>query len=222
MGDRFDTVLRFPGPSARANVQTDIPGGPIMTDLLPPQTGHMPTGNPKADAKAAKAYAKATRPWFKKKRWWLAGAVIVVIGASATSGGGTGDETASNNSSSQSSNAGKTHKAVSNGKAQPAQESGPVETVSQENARESAESYLDLTAYSRSGLIDQLKFEGYSIKDATYGVDSLHANWNEQAAESAQDYLDMTSYSRTGLIGQLKFEGYTQAQAVYGVNQAGL
>ena len=27
----------------------------------------------KADRKAAKAYAKATRPWYKKKRWWAAG-----------------------------------------------------------------------------------------------------------------------------------------------------
>jgi len=197
-----------------------------MTDLLPPQAGHMPTGNPKADAKAAKAYAKATRPWFKKKRWWLAGAVIVAIGASATSGGGDAVEPASNNSSSQSTdagtNAGKKDNAPVKEKAEAAQESGPVETVSQENARESAEDYLDLTAYSRSGLIGQLKFEGFSVKDATYGVDSLHANWNEQAAKSAQDYLDLTSYSRTGLIGQLKFEGYTQAQAVYGVNQAGL
>jgi hypothetical protein len=193
-----------------------------MTDLLPPQAGHMPTGNPKADAKAAKAYAKATRPWFKKKRWWLAGAVIVAIGASATSGGGGAVETTSDHSSSQSSDAGKKDSAPAKEKAESPQDSGPVETVSQENARESAESYLDLTAYSRTGLIDQLKFEGYSVKDATYGVDSLQANWNEQAAESAQDYLDLTSYSRTGLIDQLKFEGYTQAQAVYGVNQAGL
>ena len=99
---------------------------------------------------------------------------------------------------------------------------GPKETKAQENARESAESYLDTSAFSRQGLIDQLKFEGYSVKDATYGVDAQKANWKEQAAASAQSYLDSSSFSRQGLIDQLVFEGYTQEQAVYGVNQAGL
>jgi Host cell surface-exposed lipoprotein len=98
----------------------------------------------------------------------------------------------------------------------------PVETAGQENARESAESYLDLKAFSRQGLINQLKFEGFSVKDATYGVDAQKANWNKQAAASAQDYLDMSSFSRDGLIDQLIFEGYTRPQAEYGVNKVGL
>lgn len=99
---------------------------------------------------------------------------------------------------------------------------GPKETKAQENARQSAEDYLDMSAYSRDGLIKQLKFEGYSTKDATYGVDAQHANWKKQAAASAEAYLDMTSYSRSGLIDQLKFEGYTTEQATYGVNKVGL
>jgi hypothetical protein len=45
----------------------------------------------KAEAKAAQAYAKATRPWYKKKRWWAAGVVLVAIGASVGGGGGTED-----------------------------------------------------------------------------------------------------------------------------------
>jgi hypothetical protein len=50
--------------------------------------------NPKADAKAAKAYAKATRPWYKKKRWIAAIIVGVIIVASALgSGGGDGGAT---------------------------------------------------------------------------------------------------------------------------------
>ena len=88
--------------------------------------------------------------------------------------------------------------------------------------RESAESYLDLSAFSRSGLIKQLKFEGYSEKDATYGVDAQRADWNKQAAASAQSYLDMSSFSRQGLIDQLKFEGFTEEQAVFGVGKNGL
>ncbi len=103
----------------------------------------------------------------------------------------------------------------------PAPTPEPVETVSQQNAVESAASYLDMSGFSRKGLIDQLKFEGYSTADATYGVDAQGASWNAEAAESARSYLDMSSFSRQGLIDQLEFEGFTTSQATYGVTQAG-
>jgi len=96
------------------------------------------------------------------------------------------------------------------------------ESVSQRNARESAASYLDYTAFSRTGLINQLKYEGFSEGDATYGVDALVVDWNEQAAQSAADYLDYTSFSRSGLVDQLIYEGFTPAQAEYGVSTTGL
>ena len=98
----------------------------------------------------------------------------------------------------------------------------PSETVGQENARESAQSYLDSQAFSRTGLIDQLLFEGFSQADAEYGTDSIRADWNQQAALSAQSYLDSQVFSRTGLIDQLLFEGFSQAEAEYGVNAVGL
>ena len=41
------------------------------------------------------------------------------------------------------------------------------ETAGQANARESAEGYLEFSAFSRKSLIEQLKHEGYSTKDAT-------------------------------------------------------
>lgn len=41
----------------------------------------------KAQAKAAKAAAKALRPWFKKKRFWLLGVVVIAVVATATQGG---------------------------------------------------------------------------------------------------------------------------------------
>lgn len=103
-----------------------------------------------------------------------------------------------------------------------AKKDAPAETAGQANARGSAESYLDLSAFSRTGLIKQLKFEGYSEKDAIYGVDAQKADWNKQAAASAQNYLDMSSFSRQGLIDQLKFEGFTQEQAEFGVSKNGL
>jgi hypothetical protein len=108
------------------------------------------------------------------------------------------------------------------GQAKSTKPAAPKETASQAQARQSAAGYLDYTAFSRTGLIKQLQFEGYSAKDATYGTDAQHANWNKQAALAAKHYLDYDSFSREGLIDQLKFEGYTQAQAEYGVNQVGL
>jgi type IV secretory pathway VirB10-like protein len=98
----------------------------------------------------------------------------------------------------------------------------PEETAGQQNARESAESYLDTSAFSRTGLIKQLKYEGYSTADATYAVNAVNPNWNEQAAKAAQSYLDTSSFSRSGLIEQLMYEGYTRAQAEYGAKKVGL
>lgn len=98
----------------------------------------------------------------------------------------------------------------------------PKETVNQANARASAENYLSVGPFSRAGLIKQLKFEGFSQKDAVYGADAVGADWNEQAVKSAKNYLDMTAFSRAGLIEQLEFEGFTREQAEYGVNKTGL
>ena len=98
----------------------------------------------------------------------------------------------------------------------------PKESVNQANARASAESYVEMSGFSRDGLVKQLKFEGFSAKDAIYGADAVGADWNAEAAESAKSYLDMSSFSRAGLIQQLKFEGFTPAQAAYGVNKTGL
>ena len=100
-------------------------------------------------------------------------------------------------------------------------DAAPKESAGQENARKSAESYLDLSAFSRTGLIKQLKFEGFSEKDAAYGVDAQRANWNKQAAASAESYLEMSSFSRQSLINQLQFEGFTPEQAAFGASQNG-
>ena len=101
---------------------------------------------------------------------------------------------------------------------------GPAggESVSQFNARKKAASYLSFSAFSRTGLIDQLKYEGFSVADATYGVDAQNANWNQQAAKKAASYLSFSSFSHTSLLEQLLYEGFTQAQAEYGVSTTGL
>lgn len=102
----------------------------------------------------------------------------------------------------------------------PADPSRSKITPAMENAIGAAESYLDYTAFSRSGLIEQLEFEDYGTADATFAVDYLQVDWNEQAVESAKSYLDYTSFSLQGLIEQLQFEGFTYEQAAYGANKA--
>ena len=104
----------------------------------------------------------------------------------------------------------------------PTPEPEPTGTVSQQQAVESAQGYLNYSYFSRSGLIDQLEYEGFSTADATYGVDAQNADWNAQAAGSAQDYLNYSYFSRSGLIDQLVYEGFTLEQATYGVNAVGL
>lgn len=97
----------------------------------------------------------------------------------------------------------------------------PSETMGQKNAVGKAKDYLSFMAFSRSGLIHQLEFEGYSNEDATYAVDAVNPDFNEQAAKKAQDYLNSMSFSRDGLITQLEFEGFTNAQANYGADAVG-
>ena len=89
------------------------------------------------------------------------------------------------------------------------------------NALASALTYLSVMPFSRSGLIEQLEYEGYTTEESTYAVDNCGANWKEQAAIAAKGYLDIMSFSREGLIDQLMYEGYTRSQAEYGVSQNG-
>lgn len=93
-------------------------------------------------------------------------------------------------------------------------------TASQENALRSAENYLSFTAFSKKGLIEQLKFDGYSSSAARYAVTNCGANWFHEAAESARNYLSFTAFSKSGLQEQLEFDGFTTAQARFGVARA--
>jgi len=168
-----------------------------------------------SEEKDAMVEAKALRPWFKKKRFWVLGFIVVTFLGSVLSGG--------NSSSNNSSTSANTTESNSNVNADASQESAEsTETAGQENAREKVGSYLRVSAFSRSGLIKQLEFEGFSTADASYAVDAITVDWNEQSAKKAKSYLDISAFSRSGLIDQLLFEGFTQAQAEYGVNMTGL
>lgn len=100
-------------------------------------------------------------------------------------------------------------------------------TGQQKNAVRSATNYLNLSGFSRVGLIGQLSSsygDGYSVPDATAAVDSLSVDWNAQAVRSANQYLEMTGFSCSGLIDQLSStagDNYTKSEATYGAQQAG-
>lgn len=94
----------------------------------------------------------------------------------------------------------------------PAEDTGEM-TAAQRNALAQAKNYLDYTAFSASGLVDQLVYEGYSTEDATFAVEHCGADWYEQAVKQAENYLSYTSFSESGLVDQLIYEGYTEDQA---------
>ena len=96
----------------------------------------------------------------------------------------------------------------------------PTITSGERNALKKAESYLKYSAFSKKGLIDQLKFEGFSTEESTYAVNNVDVDWMEQAVLKAESYLKYSSFSKKGLIDQLKFEGFTTEQATYGANKA--
>lgn len=101
-------------------------------------------------------------------------------------------------------------------------------TLAMENALGAAQEYLDYSAFSRQGLIDQLSSEygsGFAVADATWAVSQLKVDWKQQAVRAAKDYLDYSSFSRQGLIQQLSSPygaQFTLEEATYAVNKIGL
>jgi hypothetical protein len=102
----------------------------------------------------------------------------------------------------------------------PLASSAQASTAGQRNALSSAQSYLRYQAFSKSGLIGQLKYEHYSNSQARWAVAHIRVSWNRQAVKSAKSYLRYQSFSRQGLIEQLEYEGFTPSQAAYGVSKA--
>ncbi len=89
------------------------------------------------------------------------------------------------------------------------------------NAVRAANSYLSFMAFSRSGLIKQLEYEGYSHADAEYAADNCGADWTKQAVLKGKEYIDTQAFSRSGLIKQLEYEGFSQNDAVSAVDSLG-
>lgn len=123
-----------------------------------------------------------------------------------------------------------TYPATAPSSSAPATPAAPDLTSSQQQAVDSAKSYLgDGQGFSYNGLLQQLTSsygEGFDKSDAVFAIDYLTPDWDAQAAAAAKGYLnDGEGFSRDSLIQQLTSSygnGFTQDQATYGVDQAGL
>lgn len=156
---------------------------------------------------------------FKKpvyKRWWfIVIAVILVLGVIGSVGGSGGNDADDTPSSG--------HATV--------RPDGSVDgnsfeidggwTINQKNVMKCAKDYLKYSAFSYTGLIEQLEYEQFSHEDAVWAADNCNADWNEQALLSAKSYLKYSAFSYTGLIDQLEYEGFTTEQATYGADNCG-
>jgi uncharacterized membrane protein YvbJ len=177
-------------------------------------------------AATASASPRQAAPKVKKpiwKQWWVWAAVVILFIAIVASGGSNDEEPAAKPEAAVE--APEVVIAEAPEEATKSTETIPEvtdsATLGEKNAAKSALNYLAYTSFSYSGLVDQLKYEGFTHEEAVYGVDRCGANWNEQAAKSAQNYLDYSSFSRDGLIAQLEYEGFTRQQAEYGVQAVG-
>lgn len=182
------------------------------------------------------------------RRTAIAIAVIIAVGvvggvATASSDTGTTDLTTAASDTSTTAAAITQDEADSTGPLDTAEETEAAEktpaakpvkpkakppTVAQEEAMEAAQSYVDMTGFSRAGLLEQLTSSagsGFEKADAVYAVNRINVDWNAEAVESAKSYLELTSFSRSGLIEQLTSKAgseFTMKQAKYAVNKVGL
>ncbi len=180
----------------------------------------------KAQAAAAKAYNKSQKSWFARHKilTGLGALIALIVGFSAVGGGGSDTTPTATDDAAISSSAPAATKApaVAVAKA-PAK---PKETSGQRNAKRAAKNYLSTMPFSRSGLIEQLSSDagsGYSVADATYGVDAQNVDYKEQAYKAAKNYLSTMPFSRQGLIEQLSSDAgskFTLEEATYGADKA--
>jgi host cell surface-exposed lipoprotein len=164
-------------------------------------------------------------------KWGAAGFVaLIVLGAIF---GSSGKKSSSTSSSTQGSTQETTQAATpTQTTAKPvkpqthkAAKPKPKMTAGQREALDSARSYIEMSGFSKRGLIQQLSSsagDGFSKSDATYAAKHVGADWKHEAVESARSYMDMGGFSRQSLMTQLTSsagEKFTQAQASYAVSK---
>jgi hypothetical protein len=104
-------------------------------------------------------------------------------------------------------------------------EENPGLTLGQESALRTGQQYIDMTGFSKKGLIQQLSSpagNGYSRSDAIFAANNVVVDWNAEAVEAAESYLDIIPMSKNELIQQLSSPAgsqFTPAQARYAANR---
>lgn len=101
-------------------------------------------------------------------------------------------------------------------------------SVSQQEAMDSAQSYVDFGQFSKAKLIRQLSsgvVENYTKAEATYAATHIDVDYKQEALQAAELYLEIGGFSRATLIKQLTSsagEEFTKEQAIYAADQVGL
>ncbi len=93
----------------------------------------------------------------------------------------------------------------------------PASAWSDQDALKAAKAHLESMAYSKAGLILQLKADGFSSAEAEYAAEHCGAKWNDMAVNRAQFHFSNIPLSRNGLLQRLEEEGFTSEQAQFGV-----
>jgi hypothetical protein len=179
------------------------------------------TGTAAPSAPAAVDADPQPKNWFLRHKL-LTGALALcaVVGVVLATSGGGGD------SSPKAGTTGhhRTSGTSKDGKASKDSKPTPSYTVAQQSAIDSAQSYLDMSGFSRAGLVQQLSSkagEGFKKPVAVFAVRHLDVDWNQQAVASGKSYLEMgTGFSKAGLVQQLSSsagEEFTAAQAAFAV-----
>jgi hypothetical protein len=132
-GDQWTEHQPPPPPAAAGSTATALATEAPTQTQAPIRT--------RADAKAEKAYAKASRPWYKKKRWiGLIAIIALFVIISATSGSDTGgpEQVGASTSSSNEAGSSSDEKAGSSGADKAGSKSNPIkvgETVKLEGTQ---------------------------------------------------------------------------------------
>ena len=102
-------------------------------------------------------------------KWILAwtGAVMLAVAVGC----------ASDTSGTTSNSSGSSSESSSGSQSETSTKQQPELTAEQQNALDAAEAYLDMSAFSKQGLIEQLSSsagDGYTLSQATYAVDKVY------------------------------------------------
>ena len=112
------------------------------------------------------------------KRWWFWLIIVFVIIAIASAGGSKNEEPIPELEQTEGAKEPETKPEIEpepepKPEPEPETEIETETTLGEKNALRKAIDYLDYTAFSYSGLIEQLKYEGFTHQQATYGAEAV-------------------------------------------------